>query len=343
MEQKPNRLSMTLSNLGLFLFSTMEIAIFVILAIVFIITFFISFALNPASPNFENVMNNTSNNYILLSIASQLVVYLILTAILILVFRKKVHLKEALCLNGFDFVTLLLTLAVALIAITTADIFGIFADFVFSLLGIPLAESPGLKELFQGPEWLIIFSVCVMAPLFEEFLFRGVIFNGYSKRYGIIKAALFSGLLFALIHGFLPSVIAIIPVGFIFGLLAGYSKSLYLTIIAHAAYNGLALTGFIDDIVLFPQDFLVGGAGDVALFVWLLILLPICGFMIFYIMKEIKKRTDKKYPEEQILIPKERPAASTTFFVLAMCLLGISFITTNFLAYDAINLFNIGT
>jgi membrane protease YdiL (CAAX protease family) len=89
------------------------------------------------------------------------------------------------------------------------------------------------------PIWICVLLV-VAAPIFEEFLFRGLVFQGLRRTAGPFLAVLGSAALFAFIH---PP-IAIVPV-FGLGIAAAisFNKSRYLLtpIVAHAVYNGSIL------------------------------------------------------------------------------------------------------
>lgn len=80
----------------------------------------------------------------------------------------------------------------------------------------------------------------VAAPLFEEFIFRGLIFGGLRRSFGVWPAALASAALFAIVH---PA-FSIIPV-FILGVCAAVvyerSRSLLAPMLAHATYNGIVI------------------------------------------------------------------------------------------------------
>ena len=87
--------------------------------------------------------------------------------------------------------------------------------------------------------WLFPLAV-VAAPLFEEFIFRAVLFRGFRRSLSALGAALASAAVFALVH---PA-IAAVPV-FLFALLAAlaYDRSRWLVtpILAHMTYNALVL------------------------------------------------------------------------------------------------------
>lgn len=101
------------------------------------------------------------------------------------------------------------------------------------------AELSSFLSRADRPIWICVL-VIVAAPLFEEFLFRGLIFQGLRRTTGPTLAILGSAALFALVH---PP-ISVIPV-FGLGIAAAISfqKSGFLLapILTHAAYNTIVI------------------------------------------------------------------------------------------------------
>ncbi len=87
--------------------------------------------------------------------------------------------------------------------------------------------------------WVLPLAL-VAAPLFEEFIFRGLIYGGLRRSFGVLPAALASAAIFAILH---PPV-AVLPV-FVLGVAAALayerSRSLLAPMIVHAVYNAGAL------------------------------------------------------------------------------------------------------
>ena len=48
--------------------------------------------------------------------------------------------------------------------------------------------------------YVIGFAVCILAPLIEEIVFRGYIYNKFKNNYGVIKSSVLTSILFAGIH-----------------------------------------------------------------------------------------------------------------------------------------------
>ncbi len=83
----------------------------------------------------------------------------------------------------------------------------------------------------------------VAAPVAEELLFRGVIFNALAIRVGTVPAALGSGLLFGLSHGDLVLLPFITLDGIVLALIYRYTRNLYATMIVHGLGNVVAVAG----------------------------------------------------------------------------------------------------
>lgn len=97
------------------------------------------------------------------------------------------------------------------------------------------AELTSFLTRADKPFWLILLTI-VAAPVFEEFIFRGLVFRGLRRTTGPALAVIGSAALFALVH----PLIAIIPV-FGLGIVAAVSFQrtgfLLAPIIAHCVYN----------------------------------------------------------------------------------------------------------
>ncbi len=104
-----------------------------------------------------------------------------------------------------------------------------------------LLEQLGTKE----STLLLVLSAgltCVVAPMCEEFLFRGYVFTAL-RSWGLLPAAIVDGLLFGGVHASSAPALDLLPLaalGFGLCLLYRYSGSLYPGMGAHALNNSLA-------------------------------------------------------------------------------------------------------
>jgi membrane protease YdiL (CAAX protease family) len=91
--------------------------------------------------------------------------------------------------------------------------------------------------------------VCVIAPIAEEFFFRGFFFKALSSWKGIWPAAIATGIVFGAVHGGSSNPAFLLPLGFFgFALCLLYVKtgSLYPCIVIHSLNNSLAFGVALD-------------------------------------------------------------------------------------------------
>lgn len=87
------------------------------------------------------------------------------------------------------------------------------------------------------------FLTVVVAPIVEEVVFRGFVFNALRSRFSVAAAAVLSGLLFGVVHIFGSPVEFLVPLallGTILALILWKTRSLYPCIALHALNNCIA-------------------------------------------------------------------------------------------------------
>ena len=103
-----------------------------------------------------------------------------------------------------------------------------------------------MYDLYETSVWPALFwiSVIVFAPVFEEVLFRGFLFEGFlQSRLGAVGAIGITSLFWALLHAFQYSLINvgwILFMGIVIGIVRLKTKNLWNTIIIHALVNTIA-------------------------------------------------------------------------------------------------------
>ncbi|HBM81691.1 MAG TPA: hypothetical protein DD426_12810, partial [Clostridiaceae bacterium] len=88
---------------------------------------------------------------------------------------------------------------------------------------------------------LSILAIVVIAPIFEETLFRGVILRGLLKNYGVLKALIVTSVLFGILHFNIAQLITASILGLMLGFIFIKTGSLILCILFHALNNGLSI------------------------------------------------------------------------------------------------------
>lgn len=106
-----------------------------------------------------------------------------------------------------------------------------------------------VKQALGSPFSLIfaLFSVLVMAPIIEEFLFRGILQTYFKKRVGARSAILISALLFSLFHfswnqglGNISLIFSLFLLGLYLGFLYHRQESLWAPIGLHMSFNAIS-------------------------------------------------------------------------------------------------------
>ncbi len=132
---------------------------------------------------------------------------------------------------------------------------------VFGALGLSLVVAFMCGWLLpEGPEHLqgvlvnpwtfgnegllfILWSGCVVAPLCEEIVYRGFLFNALSARFGTLAGILVSSAIFSSIHGYpLDGSVSVFGFGVIAALLYRVTGSLAAPVLVHSLFNLGSLT-----------------------------------------------------------------------------------------------------
>ncbi len=88
--------------------------------------------------------------------------------------------------------------------------------------------------------YLITLAV-VIAPVFEELLFRGILLPAAARRLGVGRAVLLTSLLFAGIHCHLPSFLPLFLIAVAFALAYLYTESIVVPVVMHSLFNAVNL------------------------------------------------------------------------------------------------------
>ena len=133
-------------------------------------------------------------------------------------------------------------LCAALVMIVTLAA-GVLSDAITTVLPeMPDWLEEALKSMTSGTLWVNFLCVSIFAPIFEEWLCRGMVLRGLLDR-GVrpIWAILFSAVFFGLIHMNIWQMVPAIILGLIFGYVYWKTRSLKLTMLMHFTNNTFAL------------------------------------------------------------------------------------------------------
>ena len=118
-------------------------------------------------------------------------------------------------------------------------IFITYGWFDYILFSIPTGDMfESAMEYFNSlPIVILLIETCVIAPIFEETLYRGILLKGLINKYSSKKAIFYSALIFGIAHLNIPQGINAFLLGLILGTVFYYTKSIYLCMIMHFANN----------------------------------------------------------------------------------------------------------
>jgi len=87
----------------------------------------------------------------------------------------------------------------------------------------------------------MILLAAIMAPLFEELLFRGIAFPLVARRWGLAPAVIVVSAVFAVIHFHVPSIVPLFLIAVALSLGYLYSGSLLVPMVMHGLFNTVNL------------------------------------------------------------------------------------------------------
>lgn len=119
---------------------------------------------------------------------------------------------------------------------------------VQALVLLPLGAEPPVDDALAdlaadvGPGLVVgvLLAVVVLAPLWEEALFRGVVLGGLRRRWPLAVAVVVSAAAFAALHGVPALLPYLFTVGVGLALLREVHRTLWASVLAHAGNNALA-------------------------------------------------------------------------------------------------------
>lgn len=127
--------------------------------------------------------------------------------------------------------------------------FLLFAAMAYQLVLWSIDYPPSLQDIAEilkqadsiGMRAFIFILAVVIAPVFEEILFRGVGLPLVAKKLGMGPAVFLTSFAFAFIHFHVPSFIPLFLIAVAFSMAYIYSRSILVPIVMHAAFNGVNL------------------------------------------------------------------------------------------------------
>ncbi len=153
----------------------------------------------------------------------------------------------------------------------------IYFDALLNGVGVGTVENEVVPSVGGSDTFLNFLCASVVAPLVEEFVFRGVIMQPL-RRFGNAFAVVASALLFGLSHGAPSNIVFAFLCGVVLGFVVIASKSLWVGIIVHFFNNFYAVASYefynrfpsfssLPQLVLTAVVFALGAGSLAALFI----------------------------------------------------------------------------
>jgi hypothetical protein len=148
--------------------------------------------------------------------------------------------------NGFSIIYLIfLFISLIFSVIISSSILQLMPDFIQEYLNNLMTNYENAVVFSQDATFLIstlqFLTIVVLAPIMEEFLYRGFLINRLSLKFGLGWGVFISTLLFTIGHG---DIISSFIKGYAFSIIYVKTKSLKIPIIFHVLNNLFAFTLF---------------------------------------------------------------------------------------------------
>lgn len=200
-------------------------------------------------------------------------------------------------------------------------ILGVIVPIQESLPSVPMFDElikRVMEGLLQLPLIVLILSTVVMAPVFEELIFRGILLNGFLHRYSKLNAVFLASALFAITHGIPQQMITAFILGCYLGWIYVKTRNSTLVVVAHFYNNGLAVLlsllllgekALTDSDVTFYASFtsMCGLSASITIFVGSLILLLVS---LYQINKLLTEEGFSREEDTQSLVQVDEPGLS---------------------------------
>ena len=212
--------------------------------------------------------------------------------------------------NGLNAMCFIVPVVGAVLLMAAMYLPTVWFGYLNAVIGIPEDAGSISTDTASSVVMLVIASV-FLAPLFEETIYRGVLFNGLRENGSPVKAVMLSSLAFMLMHMSPLQVVFQFALGVTAAYLALNSGRLLPSVLLHATANALALvmqmTAF-GDVLLSWQVWLTE---NIAAAVFITLGLFVVGFAALYILIPLsfgkglpfgKKKEDKIEAESERLV-----------------------------------------
>lgn len=177
----------------------------------------------------ENTMAFMEEKTLIILLISSLINILFFGAVLYE--KKRLNIKKELLENNKKLILICVLMSIGFYMSISG-----FID-LFNLTKYFTDYNSSVEVLLSGNIILNIISVCILAPISEEFILRGVVYNNIRKYLDVPMALLLQGVLFGIIHMNLLQCLYAIILGMILGYIYEKTGSIIYSSIFHMIFN----------------------------------------------------------------------------------------------------------
>ncbi|HET8678523.1 MAG TPA: CPBP family intramembrane glutamic endopeptidase, partial [bacterium] len=206
--------------------------------------------------------------------------------------------------------SLLAPILLALVGITLVN--GEVARVIRPFLPRWAGELDIVRLLTQSPAnlWGFWIALVIVAPITEEFLFRGLILQGFLSRYSVRRAIIISSILFGAVHLDLLKFLGTTAIGALFAWLFVRTRSLVPSLLGHGLLNGwqVALLGIISTTIdpMRLREAITQGLDRPFNAATALVGVSFAGLAVFWLKRMLRDGEGRKVE------PTERPSGEVT-------------------------------
>lgn len=216
--------------------------------------------------DYESTLNNTGWIFIFSAVIA-------LGVYIVSFYMRDVSIKDRISIKKTSFLEVIFAFTLAIGCRVLTGVYMLWAEGVEVLNdAIESAQSSFDVATMTGLEILaLMISVCIVAPIIEEILFRGIVIKELSGCMSPFFAIILQGLFFSIAHFNLVQLLFTVVIGIILGVVYYKTKNLVIAMLVHMFFNcSSVLTITNKDTVL--QTALIG-----------LLLTGVSLFMIIYV------------------------------------------------------------
>ncbi len=170
--------------------------------------------------------------------------------------------------------------------------------FELFLLDIGYNPSAGIELVTAGQWGLGILTIVIIAPVVEEFIFRGFLLGGLKKSFNPYIAALLSALAFSFMHMNPEQTVYQLCLGYVCALAALKSNTMVAPVMIHSVSNLIALTANEPLELFFTGVFSLPAWGIALVTIALMLACGAAIFFICYAMGKSQKSDNAEQPRK---------------------------------------------